>query len=192
MIILGSASPRRKELFEKLGVPFNIVAVDVDESIDENLEPIDVACSIAHKKMEAIREKITSKDTLCVTADTIVVYGNNILGKPKDRKEAFAMISSLSGESHFVITAVCSDYSAHRHTFYEKTKVWFSPMNEEDIDKYLQANDFSDKAGGYGIQGAAGFLIEKIEGDYYNVVGFPMNRFLREFRSVYGKDICSI
>lgn len=189
MIILGSASPRRKALFEQLNIPFRIIVIESDESVNLEIQPHEMACIIAERKMDALHDKVRGDNDCLVTADTIVVNNNIILGKPKDRDDAYRMIASLSGAMHSVITGVCVDYKEKRTTFYEETFVWFSELTDADIERYLDKNDYSDKAGSYGIQGEASFMIKKLNGDYNNVVGFPMNRFLQEVKNVFGKDV---
>ncbi len=192
MIVLGSASPRRKELFEKLGIPFVVAVVDVDESIDDTVPFPHAAQTVAMRKVKAARLAYPNPRDCVITADTIVIIDSAIVGKPVDYEDAYRILSILSGRRHSVITGVCIDYDHTLHVFSEETRVHFSVLSKKDITEYLMKNDYSDKAGAYGIQGNARFFVEKIIGDYYNVVGFPMNRFLREFRTVFGKDVTEL
>ena len=194
MILLGSASPRRKELFERLHVPFTTDAVDIDENglLAGIADPEAAVLAVCRAKMDALLIKGYPASLLAVTADTIVVHGDSKLGKPVDTADARSMISLLSGVTHKVITAVCTAKDGQRHDFTEITEVDFSMLNDKEIERYLSRNDHADKAGAYGIQGYGAFLIQAIRGDYYNVVGFPMNRFIREVKRVYAIDLFCI
>lgn len=191
MILLGSASPRRKELFERLHVPFSTDTVDIDENgiLAGIADPESAVLAVSRAKMEALLLKGHSPSLLAVTADTIVVHGDSKLGKPHDTAEARSMIVLLSGTTHKVMTAVCVVKDGQCHDFTETTEVDFSMLNDKEIDRYLSRNDHADKAGAYGIQGYGAFLIQAIRGDYCNVVGFPMNRFIREVKRVFAIDL---
>lgn len=171
-IILGSKSPRRKELLSMLGYQFIVKPSEVSEDVEEN-DAIKKVLAIAKKKADAIIKEY--HDDLIICADTIVVCNNEIIGKPKDHEDAKRMITLLQGNSHFVYTAVVCNYKDNKRVeFVEETKVYITKMTDEEINEYITTNEPYDKAGGYGIQGVFGKFIERIEGDFYNVVGLPL------------------
>ncbi len=182
-VILASGSPRRKELLEKLNIPFE-VRVSHAEEIITTTRPEQVTEELSFQKSEAVMRESGLKECIVIAADTVVVLGCHILGKPKDRDEAYEMISALQGKSHYVYTGV----TIHKMTpergdtsvFCERTKVNVAEMNEEEIQSYIDTDEPYDKAGGYGIQGIFSRYIEGIEGDYFNVVGLPLHRVYRE------------
>ena len=173
-IILASASPRRKQLLEILGIDFDIIVSDVDETIIDESDPEQVVKELAYKKAIAILDKI-DKPSLIIAADTLVV-GENILGKPKDEEDAIQMLMSLSDKLHRVMTgiAIIDSQSNKVITHCETTNVFFRKLTIGDIRGYLNTGEHMDKAGSYGIQGKAALFVRKIEGDYNNVVGLPI------------------
>lgn len=177
-IILASASPRRKELLETAGAEFEICVADVDESIPEGTLPADAAKMTAQKKVLAVAQ--SHKDCIVIGADTIVVAGDKILGKPKNKADAVAMLTMLSGIEHQVITGVCLACGEKEITFAQVSKVKFYDLTAAEIEAYVATNEPMDKAGAYGIQGKGCTLVEKIEGDYFNIVGLPVARVMRE------------
>lgn len=181
-IILASASPRRKEIFTLADLSFEVLPSSVEEVVTKEM-PHEVVMELASQKAWDIWEK-TQKDRMVVGADTVVACDGKILGKPKDEEDAFKMLSMLSGRTHQVYTGVSLIWKNREHTFYEETEVTFYPMTEEEISKYISTKEPMDKAGAYGIQGKAAAFIRGICGDYYNVVGFPIARFLQEVRQL--------
>lgn len=177
-IILASASPRRKELLETAGAEFEICVADVDESIPEGTFPADAAQMTAQKKALAVAQG--QGDSIVIGADTIVVAGDRILGKPKDKADATAMLTMLSGDEHQVITGVCLVCGDKEITFAQVSKVKFYELTQAEIEAYVETGEPMDKAGAYGIQGRGCVLVEKIEGDYFNIVGLPVARVMRE------------
>lgn len=175
-IILASNSPRRKELLENLGVKFDIIVSDVEEKTDLNAAPHEIAMNLAYLKAKDVSNNVKD-DAIVIAADTIVVK-EKILGKPCDEKEAFNMLKSLSGGVHEVITgiAVIANYKDKEILDYVSTKVYFKSISDQWILNYIRTGEPMDKAGAYGIQGKAALFIEKIDGDYYNVVGLPVSR----------------
>ena len=172
MIILGSKSPRRKEILEMAGIPFKVVVSDVEEDIKcDNY--LDYPRLTARKKGEALIP-LYPNDTI-ITADTIVYLDSVILGKPKNKKEAYDMISLISGKSHIVVTGVYIKTKNKEYNYSVETKVYVSRLTNEEIEAYIETSEPYDKAGAYAIQGIFGKYIEKIEGDYYNVMGLPIN-----------------
>lgn len=181
-IILASASPRRKELLETAGIEFEICVSDADETVPEGTKPADAAKMTATKKALAVAE--SHKDDIVIGADTIVVANGKILGKPKDKEDAEAMLSTLSGIEHEVITGVCIVNSGEINAFEQISKVKFYDLSSEEISAYVSTNEPMDKAGSYGIQGKGCTLVEKIDGDYFNIVGLPVAKVIREIRKI--------
>lgn len=179
-IILASASPRRKEIFELAELSFEIVPSQVEEVITKE-RPEEVVIELSEQKAWDVWKRSDGRE-IVVGADTVVAYDGKILGKPKDEKEAFQMLSMLSGNTHQVYTGVTIIQNGEKKSFYEETKVKFYPLTEDEIQAYIKTGEPMDKAGAYGIQGKAAPFICGIEGDYYNVVGFPIARFLQEMK----------
>ena len=180
-IILASQSPRRRELMEKLNIPFTVRVADIDEAPDPTLSIREDLMRISRLKAEAIEH---GEDDLVIAADTMVVLDGKQLGKPKNRAEAKAMLTCLSGRSHQVMTGLALLQGDKCVTHTEITDVYFRPLTEQEIDAYVASGDCDDKAGAYGIQSGAAPFVEKICGDYYNVVGLPVCRLsllLKEF-----------
>lgn len=178
-IILASASPRRREILENLGLKFDIVISGADETkLSCDIEPKLYVQEMALLKAgEAGKSIGKSKETLLISADTIVVIDGEILGKPKDKEDAFSMLSKLSGKTHEVITGFCvMDLgSGEAVCRAEVTKVEFKNLTPEIKKSYIDTLEPMDKAGSYGIQGKGGILVKKIDGDYFNVVGLPVS-----------------
>lgn len=187
-IILGSQSPRRKELLKSLDLEFDIQVKETDESFDDNENPIHIVEYIASQKLKAFND-IAYWDKLVICADTIVVdQQGKVLGKPKDLKEAKGVISQLANKEHLVYTAVAFSFQGKVASFVEGTKVWFSNLNDEEIAYYVDNYKPLDKAGSYGIQEWIGRVaIEKIEGSYENVIGLPTARLYQELKGFLSK-----
>lgn len=177
-IILASASPRRKEILELANLKFDVMPSDAQE-ITTKTAPNEVVMELASIKAKDIYKK-SEKQSMIVGADTVVAYQGQILGKSTDEADAKRMLTMLSGQTHEVYTGVCVIEDGKTKTFYEETKVTFYEISDEQIDHYIKTGEPMDKAGSYGIQGKAAVFIKGIEGDYYNVVGFPIARFLQE------------
>ena len=177
-IILASASPRRKEILELADLKFDIMPSNAQE-ITTKTAPNEVVMELASIKAKDIYKK-SEKQSMIVGADTVVAYQGQILGKPADEADAKRMLTMLSGQTHEVYTGVCIIEDGKTKTFYEETKVTFYEISDEQIDHYIKTGEPMDKAGSYGIQGKAAVFIKGIEGDYYNVVGFPIARILQE------------
>ena len=180
-LVLASASPRRKELMALAGFDFEVITADVDEVFDPLLEPCKLVMSLAFQKASAVAS--SNPDATVIGADTVVVLDGKVLGKPHSEEEAVQMLRELSGNTHEVYTGVCIIKGDKVHKFYECTKVTFWPLEDELIAEYVATKDPMDKAGAYGIQGKGSVLVKGIEGDYFNVVGFPVSRFFREIKS---------
>lgn len=176
--VLASASPRRKELFSLINEDFVCHPADIEEIIPDTLPTHSASEFLAVQKAKAVSELYP--DDLVIGCDTSVIVGDTILGKPKDIRDAENMLRQLSGKEHFVITGCALFKNGVSMSFSQTTSVNFYPLSDEDIKKYLQTNEFADKAGGYAIQGKGGLLIRCIEGDYFNVVGLPIARLKKE------------
>ena len=177
MLVLASASPRRKELLEKTGLRFEIIVSDIEEKITKSA-PDEMVKSLARQKAMAVYEKL-APDRVVIGADTIVEAGGKVLGKPADADEAFKMLRMLSGKQHSVYTGVSVISGGIDISFAERTKVTFYELTDEEIKGYTATGEPLDKAGAYGIQGRGALLVKKIEGDYNNVVGLPIARLYR-------------
>jgi septum formation protein len=182
-IVLGSQSPRRKELLSLMNIDFRVEVQEVEESYPENLTPFEIAIHIASKKAKAF--KGLSANELLITADTIVAQHQHILGKPKDAAHAKEMIQQLAGNTHEVITAVAFQYQSQLITFHDCTKVYMNPLSEAEINHYIENYKPYDKAGAYGIQEWIGLVaIQKIEGSYTNVMGLPTEKLYQELQKI--------
>ncbi|MFA7272896.1 MAG: Maf family protein [Crocinitomicaceae bacterium] len=174
-IILGSQSPRRKELLAGLDIDFTIRVADIVEDFPEDLPIPQIAEYIARKKMHALRDSMREEE-LIICSDTIVVIHNEILGKPVDRKEATAMLQKLSGNTHKVITGVAMADQFKEISFSDQTLVTFKKLTLEEIDYYLDHYQPYDKAGSYGVQEWIGMMgIVKMDGSYFTVMGLPVH-----------------
>lgn len=174
-IILASKSPRRKEILENIGLKFEIVVSNADESsVTKN--PALLVTELAYKKAIDVYSSLEDKtDTLVIGCDTVVVLGDDILGKPDDKTDAYDMISKLNGKAHTVISGLCLIYNNKVLSDFDSTKVFFDTLTESEIESYINSSEPYDKAGGYAVQGAFSKYIKKIEGCYHNVVGMPVN-----------------
>ena len=182
-IILASASPRRRELLTQIGINFEVMVSDKEERITAE-EPADICMHLAMQKALDVRDRLCDRDNAGCTiigADTIVVLERVILGKPKNEDHAAQMLRELSGREHQVYTGVCVVRGVDVRTFAERTDVYVAPLSDRDIAAYIATGDPMDKAGAYGIQGIFAKHIEKIDGDYFNVVGLPIGRLWREY-----------
>lgn len=179
-ITLGSQSPRRKELFAGLNLPFAVKVLEVDERYPAEMSAEEVPEFLARLKALPFRQNFQSNDLL-ITADTIVLIDNEVLGKPMDYEHAFEMLKRLSGKKHVVITGVCITSADKQSTFSDHTDVYFRSLSDDEIDYYLTHYRPYDKAGSYGVQEWIGYVaIEKIEGSYFNVMGLPIQRLYEE------------
>ncbi|MBI5179889.1 MAG: septum formation inhibitor Maf [Nitrospirae bacterium] len=174
-IILASESPRRAELLKQIGLDFKIMPSAVDEGKEprESLENYVKRVALSKAEKAAVGEK----NAVIIAADTIVILSKKRLGKPESPESAIAMLNKLSGKCHKVMTglAVIDTQTGKKRTKIVSTKVWFKKLSDEEIKEYVKSSEPLDKAGGYGIQGKAAVFVKKIEGDYFNVVGLPLN-----------------
>lgn len=185
--ILASASERRQELLKRIVDEFTVMVSNFDEGLIKNTGSVseyvqDIALGKAKDIMNGVKN-----DSIIIAADTVVSLEGKILGKPKDKEEAYNMLSSLSNNVHKVYTGVVVINTKTQVVLkdYVETKVFFSKLTSEEINAYIETGDPFDKAGAYGIQGKAGVFIEKIEGCYYNVVGLPLNKLNEMIKEVY-------
>ncbi|WP_227936712.1 Maf family protein [Alkalihalobacillus deserti] len=178
--ILASGSPRRKELLQQAHYSFEIQTSTVEEKVEEGLTPAEVVEQLAFQKAKNVW--LQNKDMIVLGADTVVAFGDLILGKPRDEQDAKVMLQSLSGQTHSVYTGVAICSAEGIETFFEKTDVKFYSLSDEDIAMYLRSKEPFDKAGSYGIQGFGAYLVKQIIGDYYTVVGLPLAKTMRELR----------
>ena len=172
-LILASASPRRKELLEKFGVPFVIRVADIDETMDSSKAPFDEVARVSRCKALAVEKE---SDDILVAADTIVVCEGKVLGKPCSEAHAKAMLRLLSGRDHQVMTGCTVLRGDQAVTFTEVTDIHFRDLTDREIDRYVASGEPMDKAGSYGIQGGAALFCDRMMGDYYNVMGLPLCR----------------
>ena len=180
-LILASGSPRRKELLSLFGLPFVIRAADIDETMDQNKAPFDEVARVSRLKALAVPRE---EEDIVIAADTIVVLGGTVLGKPHSREEAIKMLTALSGRDHQVMTGCTVIRGEKTKAFTEVTDLHFRPLREAEILRYVDSGEPMDKAGAYGIQGGAALFCEKIVGDYYNVMGLPVCRLGQVLRMI--------
>mgnify|MGYP000570781474 CR=1 FL=1 len=179
-VFLASKSPRRHELLKNIIPQFSIVNKDIKEEYPKNLPTDEIAKYLAELKAKAFINDSTGNN-LFLTADTIVVFQNKVLGKPSNEEEAFNMLSELSGETHVVYTGVTLLFNKKLISFQDATKVTFYPLKKEEINYYINHHQPFDKAGSYGIQEWMGYVgIKKMEGDFFNVMGLPLHKTYRE------------
>ncbi len=172
-LILASGSPRRKELLERIGLTFTVHPAAADETLIPGLTPQEQVERLSRIKAHAVGE-YHPENAVILSADTVVVRDGSILGKPTDSADAEQMLLSLSGRSHLVLTGVTVRTNSRVQTHCEKTEVHFRPLNRTEIRAYIATGEPMDKAGAYGIQGYASLFVDKLVGDYYNVVGLPL------------------
>ncbi len=172
-LILASQSPRRQELLKLFGIPFRVQVADIDETMDGTKAPFDEVARVSRCKALAIARQ---ENDVVIAADTIVVCQGKVLGKPHSEQEAGQMLQLLSGRDHQVMTGVTVLRGDREQVFTEVTDLHFRPLSGREIDRYVRSGEPMDKAGAYGIQGGAALFCEKMNGDYYNVMGLPVCR----------------
>ena len=187
-LVLGSASPRRKDLLSALGFEFETITKDVDESYPLSMPRESVPEYLSHIKSVAFSDDELPENYLLVTADTMVLLDNKPFGKPADRDQAVRFLYALSGQTHKVITGISLRTRERQHTFSVESKVTFRVLSLEEIEYYVDKYKPYDKAGSYGIQEWIGYVgIEAIEGSFYNVMGLPTQRLYREMAEFIGR-----
>lgn len=194
MIILASASPRRKEILSELGVDFRVVVADTDESSDIS-DPVELTRELARRKGLAVYEKLLqsgeydAESAIIISADTVVCRDGEILGKPRDRADAVAMLTSLSGRSHTVVSGVAVTARGVTRTDASVTTVRVQEIPREEIERYVDSGEPMDKAGAYGIQGRFSAFVEGIDGCYFGVVGLPVNTLSNLYLEATGERL---
>ena len=194
MIILASASPRRKEILSELGVDFRVVVADTDESSDIS-DPVELTRELARRKGLAVYEKLLqsgeydAESAIIISADTVVCRDGEILGKPRDRADAVAMLTSLSGRSHTVVSSVAVTVRGVTRTDASVTTVRVQDIPREEIERYVDSGEPMDKAGAYGIQGKFSAFVEGIDGCYFGVVGLPVNTLSNLYLEATGERL---
>lgn len=189
-LVLASASPRRRELLEQIGVAFTVSVADIDETPRTGEAPADYVARMAREKAAAVAGAV-SPGSAVLAADTTVVIDDDVLGKPRDHLDGLAMLARLSGRTHEVLTAVCLCDDGGQEEVLVTTRVTFATLDRALCEAYLATGEPRDKAGAYGIQGLGAVLVESIEGSYSNVVGLPLAqtwRLLRERGIATGLD----
>ncbi len=172
MIILASSSPRRHQLLEMLGIEHVVDPADINEDIDQSESPEALAVRLATEKASAVATRHPGQVVL--GADTLVILGSEVLGKPSSSADAASMLRKLAGREHRVVTAVALAKDGHIWDRCDVTHVWFRPLSEEVIKAYVATGEPLDKAGSYGVQGYGAVLVDRIEGDYFGVMGLPL------------------
>lgn len=190
-IILASASPRRRALLEQVGLHgFRLFAPQVDEEIGRDMPPGALVETLSLRKAKAVRAKADPGD-IVIAADTVVSLEGEVLGKPQDETDAFRMLSALSGNRHQVYTGMTVLQGERTITEHEMTTVSFRELEPKEIQDYIATGEPMDKAGAYGIQGVGALLVDRIEGDYYNVMGLPVYRLCRILADL-GVDVLAL
>jgi septum formation protein len=174
-VVLASASPRRRELLTLIGVPHEVRPADIDESYLAGETPWQHAERLAREKASVF----DAPDAVVIGSDTIVVVDGDVLGKPRDRAHAAEMLRRLSGRSHIVMTGVAVHWNGRLLSGLEEVGVTFRALSEEDIERYIATGEPMDKAGAYGIQGYGATIVERVDGDYFAVMGLALNRLVR-------------
>ena len=182
-IILASASPRRKELLSKTGLKFRVDESSYEENLKLTLKPDKLAIFLAREKARDVARR--HRNALIISADTIVVLKNRVFGKPRSRKEAKEMLKALSGKAHTVITGytIMDTGSGEELSGSVKSKVFFKVLSEREIDAYIKSGEPLDKAGAYGVQGLGAVIVRRIEGDFFNVMGLPLNSLAESLKN---------
>lgn len=181
-LILASASPRRKELMQDMNYAFDVIVSNCEEVFREDIPFSQAIEEVAYQKAYDVWKE--HQDSIVIGCDTMVVYKQHKLGKPKNRQDAKEMLQMLSGNTHEVVSGVCVLSKQQCVKFHEITKVNFYSLDDKMIEAYLDTLEYKDKAGSYGIQGIGKILVQGIEGDYFNVVGLPFAKLYRELQSV--------
>lgn len=181
-IVLASESPRREEILRSAGLDFTTDASRCEEDLSLDMPPRELAVHLSRQKADAVA--LRHPDAIVIAADTLIVLEGRVLGKPRSEEEAALMLSSLSGKAHSVITGYTVKDSAAGMTRSARveTRVWFRPLREEEIAGYVAGGEPMDKAGAYAVQGSGGAFVEKVEGDFLNIVGLPLDALLETLR----------
>jgi septum formation protein len=179
-VVLASASPRRRELLRLVGIEHTVIPTDIDEAHPPGEAPAVYAERLAREKAGAIQRD----DAVVIGSDTIVVVDGDVLGKPRDHEQAAAMLRRLSGRAHVVMTAVAVAWRGRMLSAVEEVGVTFRALSDDEIRRYLETGEPMDKAGAYGIQGFGATIVDRVDGDYFAVMGLPLNRLVRLCRAL--------
>jgi len=179
-VVLASSSPRRRELLALIGIPHDVRPANIDESYRAGETPLEHVERLAREKAAAI----DAPDAVTIGSDTIVVVDGDVLGKPRDRRHAHIMLERLSGRSHIVMTAVAVRWCGELRSIVEQVEVTFRALDGGEIERYIDTGEPMDKAGAYGIQGYGATIVERVDGDYFSVMGLPLNRLVRLMREL--------
>ncbi len=182
MLILASGSPRRAKLLKDAGLQFTTIVSDIEEIFDPNQKPEEIVVNLALQKANSVFLN-HSEDTV-IAADTIVVFGDRILGKPQDEKEAYDMLKLLSNETHEVYTGVAILKGDQKRSFYTKSEVTMKALSDLEINNYISTGEPMDKAGAYGIQSGGGELVDHFSGDFFTIVGLPLKDVLQTLKEI--------
>ncbi len=188
-LILGSASPRRREILSNIHIPHTVRTADVDESISAPLSPRDTVVTLAERKLHAVLALLSEEEkqnSIVLCADTVVALDGTVYGKPADHADAVRMLSSMSGRAHSVFTGYALCYRGKTVSDAEETRVAFRALENREIESYIALEPPYDKAGAYGIQELAGLFVERIEGDYQNIVGLPVSAIAHVCKTAFG------
>ena len=185
-LILASKSPRRKEILSMVTKDFEVRVSDADESYDKGMDLYKIPELLAKRKAEAVKAE---KDEIIIGCDTVVIYGNELLGKPKDKEDAKRMLRLLSGTTHYVVSGLAIKYGEKTYVTGETTSVVMRELDEGEIESYVEKYNPTDKAGAYGIQEMAGAFVSKIDGDFYNVVGLPLCKLVEALKKEFGLNL---
>lgn len=180
-LILASGSPRRKEILSYLSIPFEVITSNFEEKIDENKPLEEEIKRLSKEKANTVFKE--NKDSIVIGADTIVTIKNKILGKPKNKEEAYQMLKLLSNKKHAVITGVTIISEEKTETFASISNVYFNKLTDKEINNYIATGEPMDKAGAYAIQGIGSKFISKIDGDYYAIMGLPINEIYKRLKA---------
>lgn len=189
-IVLASASPRRRDILNMIGLPFRVEVSGAEETMEENMTPEFFVEQVSLRKAAEVAQR-QKKNALIIAADTVVVLDEDILTKPKDEQDAMQMLGRLSGREHEVLTglSVIRMHDGKAVSVCEKTKVHFRKLSEEEIDRYVQTGEPMDKAGSYGLQGRASVMADRIDGDFFNVIGLPVCRLAQVLNDEFDFNI---
>lgn len=181
MLILASSSPRRAKLMKEAGLDFIVEPSHIDEDLDDKLKPLDFVLELAKLKAQQVAKN--HENDIVIGADTIVVYDDQILGKPKDEDDAYRMLKLLSNDRHIVFTAVAIVRNKEIKTFVSEAEVWMKNLSDLEIKNYIKTKEPMDKAGAYAIQGDGGNLVDHFKGDFFTIVGLPLKELLENLKS---------
>ncbi|MBQ2731220.1 MAG: septum formation inhibitor Maf [Clostridia bacterium] len=187
-LVLASNSPRRKSLLEEMGLEFEVCGANVDETVEGDLSPSELVQMLAARKARAVADTLDD-DAIVLGADTVVSFGGEVFGKPRDMAHAREMLLTFSDTTHEVYTGVCLCQGKRSLSAAVCTKVTFAPVSEREIDTYLACFNPLDKAGAYGIQDAGGLFVSRIDGDFYNVIGLPLSMVNRLLKTAFSCDL---